>query len=257
MKLFDRFHSTICLMLMVASGVLGTSGAARGECLVAFIPDTNWPPYLIEDSGGKLSGLLPDLLQEVLNPLGFEVKLLRLPNKRGWVMLDSGEVDLHLKAREWVPNAEDYLWSDPLFDSEDVLLYSRERPIRFDTLEDLVGLRIAVVNSFVYPGLDEMFAAGEADRVPLDSPFAMLDLVAMGRADAAVVNRAETLWLFRNRPELHGKRFALTDVATDISPYRFVFTKQKSWAPLLEKINQELAAMKADGRLDEILHRYR
>ncbi|MGE4292598.1 MAG: substrate-binding periplasmic protein [Desulfovibrio sp.] len=242
--------------LLAGTGFPGTAQATQ-RMLVAFVPDTNWPPYLLGNTEDQPIGLLPDLLREVLEPLGYGVRFLHLPNKRGWVMLDSGEVDLHFKAREWVPNADDYLWSDPVFDSENVLLSSRKRPLDFDTLDDLKGLRIAVISSFVYPRLNELFTSGEAVRIPVDSPFSMLNLVDMGRVDAAVVNRSETQWLFQNRPKLHGERFVLTEKALDVSPYRFVFTKRKNWAPLMERINEQLATMKADGRLDEILQRYR
>lgn len=247
-----------CLLLL--GGVFSAIGEAQESELVAFMPDTDWPPYLVEDDSehpSAMHGLLPELFRAVLGPLGYRVRLLRLPNKRGWRMLDSGEVDLHVKAREWVPDAENYCWSDPLFDSENVLLFSRERPVRFGNLEDLIGLRVAVIGSFFYPGLDELVAAGLTDRVAVDSPYAMLELVDMGRADVAVVNRAETLWLFRTRPELRGERFGLSRAALDVSPYRFVFSKEKDWTTLIRRINERLAAMRADGSLEALLFRYR
>lgn len=243
-------------VLVVSSVFCGVVTADEQE-LVAFVPDTDWPPYLVESEDGELKGLFPDLLRAVVEPLGYKVRMLRLPNRRGWRMLDAGEVDLHFKAKEWVHNVDDYLWSETLFNSEDVLLYSKERTLYFDSIRDLEGLRIAVVRSFVYPELAELFTSGKAQAVQVDSPFAMLDLVALGRVDAAVVNRAETLWLFRTRPELNGDRFDLTQKAMSVFPYRFVFSRQKNWASFIEKLDTELKAMKADGRMKNLVDRYR
>jgi hypothetical protein len=36
----------------------------------------------------------------------------------------------------------------------------------------------------------------------------------------------------------------------------FMFTAKRNWAPFIEMFNNELSAMKADGRLDAIVQKY-
>lgn len=247
----------VTLLLFCSCSYAVVYAHAENPTLTAFIPDTDWPPYLVQQESGQYHGLFPDLLHELIEPLGYSISMLRLPNKRGWRMLDAGTVDIHFKAKKWVSNADEYQWSDPLFESEDVLLYSKDRPISFTSVDDLAGLRIAVVESFVYPGLDPLFRTGKAQAVSVDSPFTMLRLVDIGRVDAASVNRAETLWLFREHPETYGSRFALTELATDSASYRIVFSKNKDWTSLIERLNARIAEMKADGRFKALLAKYR
>jgi len=225
--------------------------------IVMFLPDTDWPPYLISAPNQPNKGVLVEVLTAVAAPLGYTIQVERLPNKRGWLLLNAGDVNVHPKAKEWVKNPERYSWTDPFMMSEDVLLYPASSDFKYTNPEGLYGKTVAAINGFIYPVLEEHFASGKIRRVDVASPYAMLDLLDLGRVDAALVNRSETQWLFRNRPELKPERFRMDDAPFDSAGYRYAFTKAEDWQPFIDEFNKALKAMKKNGKLKAILDQYR
>lgn len=221
------------------------------------MPNTDWPPYLVDDPRYPGGGVLLEVMRCVAEPMGYKIMVERLPNKRGWFLLENGEVDAHAKAKEWVANPEKYLWTEPFMLHEDVLLLSAKSNLKCTGNKSLFGKRVAAIKGFIYPALEEDFGTGRVVRVDVASPFAMLDLLLLGRVDAALVNKNETLWLFANRPDLHPERFRLDSRSCDSAGYRYVFTKDDKWKPFIKKFNTEIKAMRRDGRLKEILNKYR
>nr|WP_321513704.1 transporter substrate-binding domain-containing protein [uncultured Pseudodesulfovibrio sp.] len=230
---------------------------AADKTITMFIPDTNWPPYIMDDPYLPDGGVFVEVLRAVAEPLDYKIKVMRLPNRRGWMMLEHGKIDVHPKAMKWVPNATDFLWTDPFMQSEDVLIYAAETPLKYTSPKDLYGKSVATIKDFAYPVLEPHFGPNKIRRVRSVSPYSMLGLLAIGRVDAAVVNRAETQWLMRTKPELSPERFVLDETPCDSADYRFAFTKKGNWEPFIQKFNTVLNAMKQDGRLEAILNKYR
>lgn len=241
------------------------SGPSQGRCakdvvppktLVFFLPDTDWPPYLIRDANFPATGILVDVFKTVVEPIGYEAVVKFLPNKRGWDMLDDGRVDVHVKAREWVSNPDNYMWTDSFLESEDVLVYPSNSSLSADP-KTLQGKRIATLSGFTYPSLEPHFKWKRIERIDAPTPRVMLELVARGRVDAAVINRHVALWLIRTTPMLASKNLHVAKKPFANARYRYLFNTKKDWAPLIHQFNQNLKAMKQDGRLDAILDKYR
>lgn len=227
----------------------------NGE-LILFMPDTNWPPYITSQEPDKPRGVLVEIISEAVKPLGYTLIIKALPDRRGWIQLDAGDVDAHAKAREWVKEPEKYLWTIPFLKSVDTLLTTADSDLEYSTPEDLKGLRVAVINSFYYPTLERYFDNGSITRIDASDPYRMIEMVDRGRADAAVVNRRETQWLFKTRPDLSPERFTIHKTPIDSAWYRFAFTRANGWEPHLPRINQKLEAMLKDGRMESILCKY-
>lgn len=251
------------LMLLVSAGVLLSVApdavAENGDrTIIMFVPDLEWPPYIINSSDGTNDGALVEIFKAVADPMGYRVDAQQYPDKRGWELLRSGGVDVHMKAKEWVKDPSEFYWSDPFMQSEDILIFrADDKELTFSKPESLLRKSIAAIEGFIYPGLEPYFQKKRMVRVDSHSPYRMLDMLAMGRVDAAVINRAETLWLFRNRPDLHPERFRMDSVSTDSAYYRYVFTKDTKWLPFIEQFNARLAAMKERGELKAILDQYK
>ena len=255
-----RPHVLILALILLSTylsfGSFPAKAFAEDKTIVMFIPDTDWPPYLIDDPKFPGGGVLVDVLTAVAAPLGYTVETKRLPNKRGWMMLDKGEVDVHAKAKEWVKHPDMYLWTEPFMVNEDVMIYPANKPLHYTTPEKLYGKTVAAMDGFVYPALEPHFASYKITRRGVASPFAMLELVARERVDAALVNRSETQWLFRNRPDLGPERFVMDETPFDSAGYRYAFTKEGDWQPFIDAFNASLEEMKKNGKLQEILSKY-
>lgn len=247
----------VTMLLIGAPSFVSAQGAFTGMPITMFIPDTDWPPYLITNENQTERGVLIDVFREAIRPMGCCLTVQRLPNKRGWEMLENGAVDVHAKAKKWVPNPERFLWSNPFMKHEGVLISRSVKPLRFTTPDRLFNKRVATITGFIYPRLEPFFRSRQIHRVDSASPRAMLELVNRGRVDAALVNFKETLWFFKNNDEIDHRRFHLDTTPYDTAQYRFVFTKDDKWKPIIKRLNQELEAMRRDGRLKRILNQYR
>jgi len=256
-----KYHIlTLLLIITVAVCVFApfdSEALAKEKTIVMFVPDTDWPPYLINDPKYTGGGVLVEVLKVVAEPMGYTVKVRRYPNKRGWKLLEDGDIDVHVKAKEWVKNPDKYLWTAPFMVSEDILLYSANSTLEYTSPEALYGKTVAAMEGFVYPVLEAHFGPGKINRVNATSPFTMLDLLDHGRVDAALVNKSETQWLFRNRSDIKPDRFRMDKIPCDKAWYRYVFTKDSKWHPFINEFNKTLKAMKKDGRLKAIMDQYR
>jgi polar amino acid transport system substrate-binding protein len=240
-----------CLLLLCSEG----TGYARD--LVLFMTNEDWPPFQISDPAFKGKGVIVDVLTEIATPLGLPLKVQVLPERRGWDMLDHGELDIFLTAREWTEDPDRYLWTDPLMLNEDVLLFRADSTLRYVSPASLQGRCVAAMEDFVYPALEPSFREGKIKRIDCGSPYNMLEMLDLGRVDAALVNRSETLWLFRNHPELHPERFRMDKTPFDSAWYRFLLPRGQGWEAYIGLFNKRIKAMKRDGTLNAILDRYR
>lgn len=231
--------------------------AAEKDTITLFLPNTDWPPYLLHTDNGPRGGLFVEVLEEAAKLLGYEISVKFLPDKRGWMLLDAGEIDAHVKAKEWVLNPDKYYWTDSFMLSEDVLLYPRESQLQYTSPEALYGKQIAAVTNFVYPALEPHFGPEKIIRVDVPYPCTMLDLLDCHRVDAAIVNRAETQWLMRVRPDLRLERFRMDETPFESAGYRYLFTRKKDWEPFVQDFNDALKKMKQDGWLKALINKYR
>jgi len=250
-------HIPFLATLILVMSCMTCPVMAGEKPIVMFVPDTQWPPYYVDESSDSGGSILIEILKAVAEPMGYTIQTKTLPNKRGWFMLENGEVDVHAKAKEWVSNPDDFLWTDPFMQSEDVLLLPASSTLKYTGPKSLYGKRIAGIKDFAYPNLENDFAAGNIKRIDVLTPYDMFNLLRKGRADAALVNRVETLWTFRNNPKLKAKRFRLDKNNVDTAGYRYVFTKSDKWKVFIKTFNQRLATMKKNGELEKILSKYR
>ncbi|WP_272699110.1 substrate-binding periplasmic protein [Desulfovibrio sp. Fe33] len=227
------------------------------NALVMFIAHADVPPYYIGGPGAPDRGILPDVLKAVAEPLGYALSFKQLPDKRGWDMLEHGGVDVYASAREWKDEPDRFLWTDPFMPNEDVLVYRAGCSIQYLSPETLHGTTVACIKGFFYPALQAHFGPGGITRLDATSPDVMLELLRLGRADAAIVNRTEIHWMFHHREDIDSRQFRVDPTPAGTASIRFVFPKNRGWEPVIEQFNLRLREMKADGSLEAVLDRYR
>ena len=218
------------------------------------ISKTGYPPYTIKAPGKAVKGIFMDVLQRVAKAQGNEVQVISLPRKRVTNMMLNEEVDVTLAAVEWIENSEDFIFSEGIIDSRDVLFSLRKKPLLFDKLEDLYNKSLATHLGYYYPYLDSSFKSQEITRRDALSFKSMFKLALSERIDAVVINRDVGLWMIKNNQEFQGK-FLSSNKAINTFKLRFMFSKK--WQPFVDKFNTTLAQMRESGELREIVISYR
>ncbi|WFS62933.1 transporter substrate-binding domain-containing protein [Pseudodesulfovibrio thermohalotolerans] len=249
------------LLLLLAAGTglapRALAASPAKDSIVMFIAHADVPPYYIGSPDLPDRGILPDVLKAVTGPLGYALSFRRLPDKRGWDMLEHGGVNVYASAREWKDEPDKFLWTAPFMPNDDVLLYRAGSSLQYIGPETLHGATVACIKGFVYPALEPHFGPGGITRLDATSPDVMLELLRRGRADAAIVNLTEIRWMFHNREDIDPRQFRMDPTPIGTAPIRFVFPKDRGWEPVIEQFNLRLREMKADGSLKAVLDRYK
>lgn len=222
--------------------------------IVFNLSPTGYPPYMFKDANGQAKGVVYDILHRVATKYGYEVVVVGVPKKRVVLQLRSGELDATAVAKEWVKNPEDFEFSNVIVQARDVLFFLKERPIKFNSIEDLYGKNIAVHLGYSYPSLKEAFEENLILTSVLNTETAMLGKVFMERSHAAVVNELVGQWLIKNTPHWRGQ-FVVSKKEIGGFDYRIQFSKK--WKDFVVKVNREIAKMKDNGSLKIIKSKYK
>lgn len=250
--------SLLFTMVLLCCNLLFLTGPATAEDKVLRVgaPDEGWPPFIMPVKEVGYRGIMGDVLTTIAEKVGYTVEFHTLPEKRLQLYLTDGTIDAYPKALEWVEDPSLYRWTEPVLNVEDMVIIRKLSP-KASVPATLLGLNLGVIHGYSYPKLNELFADGSIrrhDAKTLDNLLCMLD---HGHVDAIIANPIVTNWTIKNNDPLKGASFLCSTKPLDSAPYRFAFTKAWDSSRLVEFINDELATMKKDGRLEAILNKYR
>jgi len=96
-------------------------------------------------------------------------------------MLEQGMIDAWPDAKEWSATPERFLWTDPMVESEDRLIFRENSPMAFNRIEDLFGKAIGTHLGYRYPRLERHFENGSIVREDTHGEAAMLKILSRYR----------------------------------------------------------------------------
>lgn len=252
MNLLPIFFWSVCVVLCAAKAM-----AAERPVIIVSTTQAGWPPYIeVADEPAGYRGVMIDVMREIAEGMGYSLRFETCPDRRNRKHLAEGKIDTFAKAREWLSNPEEYLWTDPLVDSADILVSSILSPFTYAEPRDIEGADIGVIHGFRYPTLDPIFDKGAATRHVGKRTRHLLEMVRRGRIDAAVVNELVAKWTIRTNDEVDKDDFVFSKIPVDSVPFRFAFRKNDGFEAFVARFNEELARMKRDGRYEAILSNY-
>jgi len=237
--------------------LFGSGVASAGEQPTLTLLTELWPPYVMRDDEGRLVGADLELAQAVLLQLGYQTRVRALPWKRVLqeARLKQGDAALDLF---YVPARTSWLYypDEPLSYSGEVLFYPVERPIRFEQLADLKGLRIGIQEDYAYskeflsdPGVIRMPMTGEGNAVK------QLHLMMAGRLDGVVLNERVGRYLLHTQG-LQDQVSHGSCLLTDDNRNFLVFTHKPGHDQLAVRFSSALKAFKQTPAYKQLLARY-
>jgi polar amino acid transport system substrate-binding protein len=250
---FQKKRNMKRLVLFFLCCCIGAVDIFGSEIIVFNTSPKGYPPYMIKEAGKQSSGIMVEILQIIASKHGYVVKTKGVPRKRVDNQLKTGGLDATARAKEWVPNPENYEFTDVIVRASDVLFSLEKTPITFQKIEDLFGKRIGAHLGYKYPMLDIYFKDNRISRNDTANETAMLTMVLKERTDAAVINELVGKWLIRQK-HWQGK-FVVSEKEIGGFDYRIMFNKK--WRSFVQKFNQELTLMKQNGELERIISKYK
>ncbi|MBU2952642.1 substrate-binding periplasmic protein [Marinobacter sp. F3R08] len=247
--------STLLLVLVFLSfPTAGSQDSLQGKQVFRFnISPNGYPPYLIVDQN-EPAGIMWDVVSAVTKRLGYKVVAEQIPRKRVDKLLLKEYIDGTPRAREWAKDPEQFLFTDPVVQIEEVLFMPAQSAFTYNSPEDLTSKTVVTHLGYHYPVLEPYFEEGSIHRFDVARDRDMFTFLLHGdRFDAAIADRLVGQWILRN--EGLRQQFAIT--SKGISNFGFRLMLREEWQSFAKEFNEELAKMKKNGELDAILANYR
>ncbi len=223
------------------------------KTLVFNTSQNGFPPFLINHEDGTHSGIVFQVLQRITKKLGYQLSTLALPKMRVTNLMGTGHLDATPTAKEWITDADKYLFSDVIIQVKDLLAWPKARPVTFNKIEDLLGKTIGTHHGYKYPQLDEYFNNKKIKALSSSSEYSMLKNTLLERVDATVINVTVAKWIIKNDQSMASK-FSFSQKDLGSFGYRIMFTTK--WKTFVQQFNKELAQLRESGELDKIIAEY-
>ncbi len=239
---------TILFVLLLSLSLAACSSTA-GATKVRVATDATWPPFeMVDEASKEIIGFDIDLLKAVAEKGGFEVEFINVGFDPLLAGISQCQYDAAISAITITEErAQTMGFSDPYFAAGQVVT------VRFDNTEIMGkdGLSGKVVGAQI--GTTGAIALGEMAGVTLktydDVGLAFQDLMN-GQIDAVVADNPLALGYVGQNPD------QLKTVGEVFTDENYGIAVCKTNTELIEKINKGLAAVKAEGLVDQLTEKW-
>ncbi len=182
------------LALVSGMAAIPNGFAGTGSCDQIKINGSNvWFPISIRHKDAEdLSGVFPDLAQEIFQSMKVDVAFgAKVPWKRVFVQLESGEIDMVAGAYHTKDRARNYVLSSPVIKEPVAIFVRADMSDRPGSLEDLIGLQGLAPFGATFGEEFDDFANKHLtiSRQSFDDFSTNMELLVDGKADYLVIAR--------------------------------------------------------------------
>ncbi|MBN2388079.1 MAG: basic amino acid ABC transporter substrate-binding protein [Anaerolineales bacterium] len=237
------FWIMLATLLMLSMALPGCSPSGGGTITVAM--DATWPPFeYVDETTQEIVGLDVDLIRAIAEKEGLEIELVNVP----WDSLLAGmancQYDVSISAMTITPErAEQFAFSDPYFAAGQIVVVQASNTT-INGKDDLAGYTVGVQLGTT-GDIEAQNMPGVTVKNYDDIGLAYQDLMN-GQIDAVIADNPLALGYVGQNPDLLK---AVGEVFTD-EYYGIAVCKENT--ELLAQINRGLAAVKAEGLIDEL-----
>ena len=236
----------------ICSGVTVYADADSKTLTVGF--DAEYPPFGYMDESGEYVGFDLDVAQKVCDNLGWELVKKPINWDSKDMELNSGNIDCIWNGFTINGREDDYTWSDPYLNNEQVMVVASDSGI--ETLADLAGKNVVVqaasaaldaLNSEDNKELTDSFAS-LTENPDYNTAFMNID---SGAADAVAVDIGVAKYQLAQREE--GK-YKILDEPIQNEQYGIGFKKGND--ELKDLVWDEVKKLDEAGEVDKLADKY-
>ncbi len=214
--------------------------------------DAAYAPFESQNEKGEIVGFDIDIVRAVAAKAGLSVKFVNTPWEGIFNALKQGDRDLLVSSITITDERKQSMdFSDPYFDAHQLIAVKADSKVeRFEDLKTLkVGVQTGTTGDET---ISKLQGKNSTDIKRFESTPLALKELETGGIDAVVADNGVVVNYVRNNA---GNRFkTVNDPA--FAPERYGIAVKKGNAELLAKLNQGLAAIRADGSYDRIYASY-
>lgn len=258
MKVSNRNKRFIgALSLIGALGLISMNSAVAQEVSLGW---EDWQPYQYKNAKEEVTGLDIELMQAILENIGYQVTLHELPWKRHLNNVETGRTDLAASASK-TPEREQYAYFSDPYRTESVVMYIRAEDSgnhKFDSLQGIIGseFTLAVTRGYYYgEEFEELMKNPEFKkhiREVNDNQLAQRQLVR-NRVDGFLEDPIAASIELGDEGLLDKVSIHMPIYSDDIFA---MFSKKSTSMEMVEAFNKSLAELKKNGTYDQIMSKY-
>ena len=250
--------------LMAVALVLSACGKQEPPAPVATTPtpapavvytvgtDAAYAPFESQNEKGEIVGFDIDVVKAIAAKAGIEVKFVNTPWEGIFNTLDQGDRDLLVSAITITDERKQSMdFTAPYFDARQLIAVPESAKI--NTFADLKNLKVGVQTGTTGDeAITKLAGKNSANIKRFEStPLALKELEA-GGVEAVVADNGVVKHYVANNAVF---KFRVVEDASFV-PEQYGIAVKKGNSELLEKLNQGLVAIKADGTYDKIFATY-
>jgi polar amino acid transport system substrate-binding protein len=235
-------------LIVLASLVLAGCKAAGAE-KVRIVMDATWPPFEMLDETTKAPiGFDVDLMNAIATKEGLQIEFVNIPFDSALTGMAQCQYDAAVSAITITDERkQSMLFSDPYFAAGQIVTVAKDNQ-DIMSKDDLTGKKIGAMIGTT--GAIEAEKIQGVEYKAYDTiDLAFLDVMS-GQLDAVIADNPLALGFIGQNPD---KIKAVGPVFTDENYGIAVCNKKPE---LLDKINKGLAAVKADGLIDQLVQKW-
>lgn len=210
-----------------------------------------WSPIISKQKLGY--GPLSMVISEAFALSGIKVEFQFFPWKRAMQELRSGRTMASSAWRKTSDREQEFLFSDGVYDNQNVFFHLKSTPFDWNTLSDLKNYYIGAALGYAY---SEDFEKGEErgdfEVFRVNKEKSLIEMLLTKRIDVFPANREVGLQLIRTQTPEAFAQFAIHPKPISLKPLHLVFNKDPNSKAMLNKFNLGLRQLKQSGRYAEI-----
>lgn len=214
--------------------------------------EDDWPPFSSKGrSPSEPQGLSPQLVREVFQAVGVEVRFSTLPFARCMQYAQEGQLVGCFNATRLASNEHTYCWHPtPMFHEELAIYAAAAAGTRELGPGDLAGRRVGLTIGYTYPR--EITHNPLIKRHQVSSDDHLLKLLATGRVDFALMNATPAASRLAANPQLFGAIQRVGVISLD--GFWLAFSKKHpDAAEMCEAFEAGLRTLQRSGRYQTLM----
>lgn len=239
----------LCLILAVALGLFSFAGCKRDEKVLVMATNAAFPPYEFVDDDGEYAGIDVEMMQEVCDILGYELKVENMDFDSIIPAIQSGTADVGVAGMTVTDERKVNVdFTDTYTKSKQVIIVKEGSEIK--TPDDLEGKKVGVQLGttgdlyITWDQEDEVYKDVKIER--FRNGIEAVQSMLVDSIDAVIIDN-EPAKVFVEKNE------GLKILEAEYIEEEYAIAVKKGNENLLSKINSALNQLKENGELQKII----